>query len=61
MFEWGIFGESSRALFVIYTSCFELLNTSCYIFCNKNVPKAFEVRCLVCNSKNKFKIWSMSC
>lgn len=39
-----LFEESCRTPSVTYTSYFELINISCYIFCNKIVLKAHAVR-----------------
>lgn len=38
-----LFEESSRTPSVTYTSYFELINISCFIFCNKMVLKAHAV------------------
>lgn len=54
-----LFEESSRTPSVTYTSYFELINTSCYIFCNKTVPKAYAVHVVLYEVKNKHQIRSV--
>lgn len=46
-----LFEESSQTPSVTYTSYFELINISCYIFCNKIVPKAQAVHVISCGVK----------